>query len=144
MSAARQSRASITDFHSKEKFMAEQAQANPQGLMPIGVVASHNIAAVLGLDPKTVPQIETAIKDEINAMSTHFTLAIADVNTQYESELAKAKVREGEAIAAFKAEVAKIKSDFVWIDANKSKVVVAASVLFSLGALIGSLITRLV
>lgn len=102
--------------------MTEQAQANPSGLMSIGTVASHNIAAVLSLPQESVPQIEQAIKDEIGAMSSHFTLAVADVQTQYE------------------VEVAKIKSDFVWVEANVLKVTLVAFAVFLLGTAFGYLV----
>jgi alpha-D-ribose 1-methylphosphonate 5-phosphate C-P lyase len=62
----------------------------PQGqLMHIGQVASLNIARALSLGEDKAKVIEQAIKDEINAMSSHFTLAVADVQTQYEVELTK-------------------------------------------------------
>ena len=99
--------------------MAEVAQANPNGLMSIGAVAAHNIAAVLNLPAENVGTIEQAIKDEINAMSSHFTLAVADVQTQYE------------------VEVAKIKSAFTYVSANKAKIASALAAALSLGALAG-------
>lgn len=95
------------------------AQANPSGLMSIGAVAAHNIAAILNLPAEHIGTIEQAIKDEINAMSSHFTLAVADVQTQYE------------------VEVAKIKSTFNWVKANKVLVGVTAGVDFLLGVALG-------
>lgn len=83
--------------------MTEVAQANPNGLMSIGAVAAHNIAAMLNLDTKHIGTIEQAIKDEINAMSSHFTLAIADVQTQYELEVTKLKAEAVEVAATLKA-----------------------------------------
>ena len=106
--------------------MAEQVQAQAGGLMKIGTVAAHNIAALLGLDPARVPEIEQAIKDEINAMSSHFTLAIADVQTQYE------------------VEVAKIKSTYDWVNENKAKVCVAVAAAFAIGAFVGVVLGHLV
>lgn len=102
--------------------MAEVAQAQPEGLMSIGSVAAHNIAAFLNLDAKHVGAIEQAIKDEIGAMSSHFTLAIADVQTQYE------------------VEVAKIKSDFVWMEENAWKVGVVAAFVFLFGIAFGKFV----
>ena len=99
--------------------MTEVPQASSAGLMPIGAVAAHNIAALLNLPQEHVGTIEKAIKDEISAMSSHFTLAIADVQTQYEIE------------------VAKIKSDFVWLKANKPKVAAVLGVLSMVSAFIG-------
>ena len=99
--------------------MAEVAQANPSGLMSIGTVAAHNIAAVLNLPAENVGTIEQAIKDEINAMSSHFTLAVADVQTQYE------------------VEVAKIKSAFTYVSANKVKIAAIVSAVGMIGALAG-------
>lgn len=95
--------------------MAEVAQAQAGGLMSIGSVAAHNLAATLNLPASSVGTIEQAIKDEIGAMSSHFTLAVADVQTQYDIE------------------VAKIKSDFVWLKANKPKVVAAVAVVLAFG-----------
>lgn len=117
--------------------MADVPQANPNGLMTIGAVAAHNIAALLNLDVSHVGTIEQAIKDEINAMSSHFTLAIADVNTQYEASIAQAKIRETEAIAAFNAKVAEIKSTFTFVKANKPGIVAAAGILLCVGAVVG-------
>lgn len=99
--------------------MAEVAQANPNGLMSIGAVAAHNIAAVLNLSTEHVGTIEQAIKDEIGAMSSHFTLAVADVQTQYE------------------VEVAKVKSDFRWAATNKAKIAAVVSAVGLIGALAG-------
>lgn len=124
-----------------------QAQANPNGLMHLGAIASHNIAQALALAPEAAATIETAIRDEINAMSSHFTLVFADIQTQYEVEVAKlkqekddfitaAKARETQAVAAFQKAVAGIKSDFVWLEANKVKVFVVGAALVALGALL--------
>jgi hypothetical protein len=87
--------------------------------MSIGAVAARNIAGALSLGESQVGVIEQAIKDEIQAMSSHFTLAIADVQTQYE------------------VEVAKVKADFVWVKANKAKIFAVATTLLSVGGLVG-------
>lgn len=65
---------------------AEQGQ-----LVKIGTVAAQNICIALELDRAQAPAIERAIADEINAMSAHFTLAFADIQTQYEAETLKLK-----------------------------------------------------
>lgn len=67
--------------------MTDAPQANPMGLMSIGAVAARNIALTLNLAEEHVGSIEKAIKDEISAMSSHFTLTFADIQTQYEIEL---------------------------------------------------------
>lgn len=60
----------------------------PGQLMSIGYVAAMNIAQSLG-KPELAAEIEAAIKDEINAMSSHFTLAFADIQTTNEIALKK-------------------------------------------------------
>ena len=59
-------------------------------LMSIGTVAAQNIARALGT-PEHAQLIEQEIKDEISAMSSHFTLAFADISTANEIALAKLK-----------------------------------------------------
>lgn len=102
--------------------MAEVAQAQEGGLMSIGSVAAHNIVAFLNLDAKHVGTVEQAIKDEISAMSSHFTLAIADVQTQYE------------------VEVAKIKSTFNYVKANKALVSGVLTGVSVVSAIVGHLV----
>lgn len=96
--------------------MTEVAQANPNGLMPIGAVAAHNIAALLNLPAEHIGTIEQAIKDEINAMSSHFTLAVADVQTQYELEVTKFKAEAVQVAASLKASydktIAEVRASF--------------------------------
>lgn len=126
-------------------------QANPNGLMHIGAVAAYNIVAALDLPAAHVGTVEQAIKDEINAMSSHFTLAIADVQTQYEAEVLKltrekddfitaTKARETQAVAAFQKAVADIKSDFNWVENNQGKVAVVSTALIAVGLVLGALI----
>ena len=98
--------------------MTEQAAAAPGQLVKIGTVAAANIVKRLGMAETAVDTVEKAIADEINAMSAHFSLAIADVQTQYE------------------AEVLKIKSAFTYVKANK---VTVASVLGTVAAVAGVL-----
>lgn len=70
------------------------AESEGGQLLSIGEVAGANIAAALG-KPELAGEVTQAIADEINAMSTHFVLAFADIRTAYDDELAKthAKVR---------------------------------------------------
>lgn len=105
--------------------MDEQGQ-----LMPIGVVAAANIANALSLPAEHVPKIEQAIKDEINAMSSHFTLTFADIQTQYELEVKKLEDQ-------YNAEVYKIKSTFSYLKANWGVALLLAGTVFSVGALVG-------
>ena len=88
-------------------------------LMSIGTVAAANIAHALELPEKHVPVIEQAIKDEVTAMGSHFTLVFADIQTQYE------------------AEVARLKSEWTYVEANKLKVAAVLVGLLLLGVLIG-------
>lgn len=92
--------------------------ANGQ-LMDIGTVAAHNIALALQLPDEQVPVIKNAIRDEIQAMSSHFTLAVADLSTQYEID------------------VAKIKSAFTYVEANVARVAAAAAAVFFFGVGVG-------
>lgn len=105
-------------------------QAQPGQLIDIGTVAASNIAKAIGAAETAVPAIRNAIRDEIQAMSSHFTLVIADVQTGYEAELAKIK-------AGSDAVLADIKSDFNWLKANKVKVVATVVVLVSVGFFVG-------
>lgn len=94
--------------------------------MTIGAVAAHNLAAILNLDVSHVGTIEQAIKDEIGAMSTHFTLAMADVQTQYEAETLKLK-RDYE-IAV---------STFSYVKANTGKIVGVLSAVATVAGFVG-------
>lgn len=89
-------------------------------LMKIGEVAAQNIAAATGMTGH-VKVIEQAIADEINAMSSHFTLAFADIQTQYEIDL--------------KA----IKSTYSFAKANWRNILKAAILVFLLGVGVGLL-----
>jgi hypothetical protein len=102
-------------------------QAAPGQLVDIGTVAAANIVKRLELATGkseaeaaiVTNTVKRAIADEINAMSSHFTLAVADVQTQYE------------------AEVLKIKSAFTYVKANKGVVAVWGAVVFLLGLAAG-------
>jgi hypothetical protein len=99
-------------------------QAAPGQLVEIGQVAAQNIVARLKLGTgkaeadvaNVVAEVKNAIRDEINTMSSHFTLAVSDVQTHYE------------------AEVLKVKSAFTYVKANPGKV---ASVLSAVAAVAG-------
>lgn len=114
-------------------------QPVPQGqLVEIGEVAAANIVARLKLDAgkpeaevaKVVSEVRNAIRDEINAMSSHFTLAVHDVQTQYEAETVRLKAEYEKAIAA-------VKSDFNWVKANKAKIAAVVSAVSAIAALVG-------
>lgn len=96
--------------------MTDAPQANPQGLVPLGAIAARNIALTLNLAEEHVATIEKAIRDEIGMMSSHFTMAFADIQTQYEIELAKLRKDGTEVAASLKAEydkqVAELRSTF--------------------------------
>lgn len=95
------------------------AQGGQPEIVKLGTVAAQNIVLALELPQTAVQHIETAITDEINAMSSHFALAFADIRDQYEIE------------------VAKIKSGFKFVEANATWIVVAALALFAAGVFIG-------
>lgn len=115
-----------------------QQQAQATGLVEIGEVAAANIVKRLKLDAgkpeaevaKVVTEVKNAIRDEINAMSSHFTLAVSDVQTHYEAETLRLKDKYDEAVAA-------VKSDFNWVKANKVKIAAAVSAVSAVAALIG-------
>lgn len=98
--------------------MVETAQADPNALISIGTVAAMNIASAIG-QPLQVALIEKSIKDEITAMSSHFTMAMADVQTAYEIE------------------VAKIKSTFSFVKGNKQIVIGALGTAMLAGFMAG-------
>ncbi len=94
--------------------------AVPRGqLVKIGTVAAANIVKRLGLAASAVDSVEHAIADEINAMSAHFTLAVADVQTQYEVELAR------------------IKSAWNYLEANRAIVILTLAIAFVGGLIAG-------
>lgn len=101
--------------------MTQSTQADPTQLVDIGTVAAMNLAIALKLEPSTVPAIRQAIRDEINAMSSHFTLAFADIQANYEHELYK------------------IGSAFSFVKSNKVAVGVTSVALLLVGVLIGLL-----
>jgi hypothetical protein len=114
---------SVSGYTEKADAAATAVAGAAKGvLMDIGTVAAHNIALALEMGEKEVPVIRQAIRDEISAMSSHFTFAIADVQTQYEVELAK------------------IKSVFTYIEANVWRVVGVMAGMFALGVIVGHVV----
>lgn len=99
-------------------------------IVKLGTIAAQNIALVLNLDEAHVDTIERAIGDEINAMSAHFTLAFADIQTSYDLEVAKIK-------SASELAVKEIKSTFSFIEANKWAVIGVTVAALLLGVLVG-------
>lgn len=99
-------------------------------LMDIGTVAAHNIANVLGLGEDKVAEIRQAIRDEISAMSSHFSLAVADVQSSYEVELNRIKTQAA-------ADVAAIKADYSFLREHAVFTGVVLAVVFGLGTFLG-------
>lgn len=108
-------------------------QAQPGQLVDIGTVAAANIAKAINAPDAAVPVIRNAIRDEIGAMSSHFTLAISDVQTGNEAELLKLK-------AAYAKDVAEIKAAFSFVKSNKALVIGT----LAFAALLGAVVARLV
>lgn len=99
--------------------MAEKESAPNGQLMDIGTVAAMNIRMALGLAEGSVPVIKRAIQDEISAMSSHFTLAVAEANDSYEMQ-----IRE-------------LTGSFNFIKENAMKVWCVAAALLVLGVVVG-------
>lgn len=102
-------------------------------LMDIGTVAAHNIAGALGLAETAVPTVRNAIRDEVSAMSSHFTLAVADVQTHYETEVNGLKSK-------YEADVAAVKSDFAFLKAHKPFFAIVLGVSVAVGFVVGHLV----
>jgi hypothetical protein len=99
-----------------------QAGPKPGEIREIGEIAAMNVQKALSLPESSVKAIQKAMADEIQIMSSHFTMAVADVQTTFE------------------AEVLKIKADFVWVQANKAKIAVVSLIVFAVGYLAGSIV----
>lgn len=91
-------------------------------LMDIGEVAARNIALGLNLEESHVSTIKNAIRDEITALGSHFTLAVSQLQTQYELDLAK------------------IKSEWTFVKANKLQVGLVAAAVFAAGLIVGCVV----
>lgn len=119
---------------------AQSGAANGE-LMDIGTVAAHNIANALGLGEDKVLTIRNAIRDEISAMGSHFSLAVADVQTGYEVEVNKLAAKYNEATGAIKAEadkaIATAKSDATFLKAHKPFFSSVVGVSLIVGVLLG-------
>ncbi len=97
-----------------------EKNALPQGqLMDIGTVAAHNIVQTLGLPSTAVETVRDAIRDEIKMMSSHFTLAVAE--TQFE----------------FEKQVAHLKSAYRYANENPIALAAASFAVFVFGFLVG-------
>lgn len=117
------------------------AQANAPQLVDIGTVAASNIVARLKLDAgkpeaevaKTVDTVKTAIRDEIQSMSSHFTMAVADVQTQSEVHTLKLK-------ADYEKAVADLTSSFSYVKANWHVLAVVGAVIAVVAGFVGHLL----
>lgn len=116
--------------------MAEQ----PGQLMRIGEISAHNIAAALSLGEDKVLEIERAIKDEIDAVTSHFTLAFADISTQHEVEVMKIKKDADAYKEKLEAEWDEFTSAFSYVEANKLKVGIATACVLLAGLVLGHLV----
>ena len=113
-------------------------QANAPQIVEIGEVAAADIVKRLNLyvgktedEAKLIVQtVKTAIRDEIQAMSSHFTLAVSDVQTHYEAETLRLKAEYDKAVAS-------VKSDFNWVKANRGKIAAAVSAVAAVAGFIG-------
>lgn len=97
--------------------MDEQGQ-----LMSLSTVAASNVAKALELPDEHIPKIEQALKDEIDALSAHFTMAFADIQEQYARGLTE------------------IESEFSFVKKYPGRVFAWAFVAFALGAIVGSVL----
>lgn len=110
--------------------MSDSPQADASQVVELGTVAAANIAKAIDAHPDTIPVIKRAITDEINAMSSHFTLAFADIQTQYEAAVYQAKLE-------YQKEVTQIKSVYNFARSNVAVLIGSAVVLLGIGVLIG-------
>lgn len=116
----------------------QPVQANAPQIVEIGEVAAANIVKRLNLSPgKTedeakliVATVKNAIRDEINAMSSHFTLAVHDVQTQYEAETVRLR-------AEYEKAVAEITGAFSYVKANRGKVAAVLSAVAVVAGFVG-------
>lgn len=71
----------------------EVAGVEASELMDLSTVAAHNIIAVLGLPEESLEATRSAIKDEIDSISTHFAMLIADMQSAHAAEIDALKVQ---------------------------------------------------
>lgn len=109
------------------------AQGDQPQIVKLGTVAAQNIALALNLSETHVSTIEKAIGDEVNAMSAHFTLAFADVQTVFEAETVKLK-------AKYELELAEIKSGFKFVRENPRLVAAFSALSAVVGFAVGVLV----
>lgn len=96
--------------------------AQPGQLVDIGTVAAANIVRALDLPVEKTLVVRNAIRDEISALSSHFTMAISDVQTNYELDLAK------------------VKAEWSFVKNNKALVIGALTFAVLWGALVARLV----
>lgn len=108
--------------------MSGPVQVGTGTIMTIGHQAALNIQAVLKAKGIAVgaEAIEAAIRDEINMMSSHFSLAVAEAQDHFEAEVLKVK----KSVAGIVAAVAQ----------NKIVVGGIAVAVFVLGVAVGHLV----
>lgn len=115
---------------------------DPNGqLMDIGTVAAANIVRALDLAPTeaNVVAAKKAIRDEVSAMSTHFTLAFADISTAH--EVAETTMRERFAehcngmAKQYEKDIAEFRSTFKYARENWTLISAVLAVSFLLGSL---------
>lgn len=136
---------------------AGQANAALNGeLMDIGTVAAHNIAQAIGVADDKVYVIRDAIRNEISVMGSHFTSAVADVQTHYEAETVKLKadleltktnlIAQAQIdVAAFKAKVeADLKADFSFLKTHAVAIGCFVSGIAAVAAAVGHFIAQFV
>lgn len=140
--------------------MTDEKGCNPDEVVSLGTVAAQNIAARLGIEnPKEIDDIRIAISDEMNTMGSHFTLAFADIQAQYEHNVLEAKKSYEAAVTrcaanvdeaytnadarvdqyreAFNNAITEIESTFSFFEANAGKIIVVLAAVFALGATVG-------
>lgn len=105
--------------------MTEPVELPGGTIVPIGHLAANNIHQALkarGIDAG-VEAIEAAIKDEIQMMSSHFTMAFAEIEAQAQHDLLAVKHSYAGLVAR------------AW--ANKWVVAGAVAAVFAVGVVIG-------
>jgi len=101
------------------------APAQPQGeLIDIGTMAARNLVAALELKGENVEKtVRDSIRMEIGAMSTHFALAHAELETAYEANVLRLRNEYKLAV--------------VWLEQRKTSIIAVVSTTFLLGVLAG-------
>lgn len=130
--------------------MADSTPTPAEGseLMDIGTVAAHNIAQAIGAGEDKVIAIRDAIRNEIQVMSSHFTSAVADVQTHFEVEKnkleASVETTKSALIAQAKIDVdafkAKLAADYSFLADHKLATIGVLVAAIVVGALFGRLV----